>query len=124
MTDLPKPKPGIRKVWLPAEMKVAIREYCWRMRTKPSPFMVGIIQEVIDFPENFEGADIPPAGTDHQSVYIDPAVWEKGTEVAARYRVSLAGMIRVGVARELAAEGILWDVSTVRPRNDRIPDRE
>jgi len=119
-----EPKPRIRKVWLPAEMKVALREYCWRHRTKPSPFVVGIIQEVIESPHHFEDFEIPPAGQDHMSLYVYDEVWEAGLKAAEVYGVHLSAIIRAGIARELATEGIPWAVSTVRPRTDRIPIQE
>lgn len=124
MTTSPKPKPGIRKVWVSVEMKEALREYCWRRRTKTSPFVVGLIKEVIEFPEHFEGTAVPPAGSDHLSIYVDPAVWEEGSKTAKKFNVALAALLRVGIARELEEEGIPWDVSTPRPRNDHIPNLE
>ena len=114
----------VRKVWLPTAMKDAVREYCWRHRTKPSPFIATLIQEVIDFPEHFEDTDVPAAGLDNISVWIDSATWQKAVGVAKAYNTQLSAMIRVAVARELEAEGIPWDTSTPRPRNERIPAKE
>jgi hypothetical protein len=114
----------IRKVWLPGEMKEALREFCWRHRTKPSPFIVSIIEEVIESPHHFEDSDVPPAGQEHISVYVQDEVWFAGIEAAEPYGFPLSALIRVGIARELATEGIPWTTSTPRPRNDHIPIRE
>lgn len=105
-------------------MKSALQEYAWRNRSKPSVVIVGLIQEIVDHPERFEGAAVPPAGLDYASVYISEELWGQGVAVAETYDVKLSAMVRVGIARELAAEGIPWDVTTARPRNDHIPTRE
>jgi hypothetical protein len=105
-------------------MKTAMQELCWRRRTKPSPFITSIVQELIDTPEHFEDVDVPPAGLDYSSVYIDDATWQKGIEVAATLKTRVSAVVRVGIARELEEEGIPWDVSTIRPRKEHIPARE
>ena len=105
-------------------MKSAMQELCWRRRIKPSPFIAGLIQEITESPERYEGAAVPPAGLDYASVYVNDETWAQGMAVAETYDVKLSAMVRVGIARELAAEGIPWDVTTARPRNDHIPTRE
>jgi hypothetical protein len=114
----------VRKVWLPTPMKEAVREYCWRHRTKPSPYLAAIIQEVIDFPERFEDVGVPPAGLDNVSVWINTQTWNKAVKVAASYGVKLSAMVRVAIARDLEEASIPWDTSTLRPRNNHIPARE
>lgn len=105
-------------------MKAAMQEYCWRKRIKPSPYLAGLIREIIESPEKFEGASIPPAGLDYASVYVNDETWTQGMEVAEVYDVKLSAMVRVGIARDLTAEDIPWSVTTARPRNDSIPIRE
>lgn len=119
-----KPNPGIRKVWVPKEMKEALNEYCWRNRTKPSPFVVGLVREIVAFPERYEETEVPPAGQSHLSVYIEDSLWEEGLATAKSYKVHLSAMIRVGIARELESERIPWDTSTIRPKNTHIPMKE
>jgi len=119
-----KPSQRIRKVWLPSEMKAAMQEYCWKHRTKPSPFIAGIIQEIVDHPERYTGVLVPPAGLDYSSVYIDEETWQKGIDTATTHGTRLSAMVRVGIARELETEGIPYHVSTARPRNEYIPDQE
>lgn len=114
----------IRKVWVPREMKVAVRELCWQNRTKPSPYIAGIIHEIIEHPQGFEDAAVPPAGLDYLSVYISDDEWNKGLAVAEQYRVRLSALVRVAIARDLTKANIPWDVTTTRPRNDHIPTRE
>jgi hypothetical protein len=105
-------------------MKTAVRELCWRRRTKPSPFIAEIIEQAIDFPERFEDVDVPAAGLDNISVWISTERWAKGVETATALGTTLSAIVRVAVARELEEEGIQWDASTPRPRNVRIPSRE
>jgi hypothetical protein len=105
-------------------MKTAVKEYCWRQRTKPSPYIYGIIQEVIDFPEHFEGVAIPPAGGDNFSVWTDMDTWNRAIAVSVELNTRLSAMVRVAMARDLEEEGIPYHVSTVNPRNDYIPIRE
>lgn len=114
----------VRKVWLPTELKEAVKELCWRNRTKPSPYLLTLINEVIDFPEHFEDVDVPPAGLDNISVWVDSETWLKGVGTAAKAGASLSAMVRVAVIRDLDEAGIPWDVSTPRPRNAHIPARE
>jgi post-segregation antitoxin (ccd killing protein) len=122
----PKSRAGqpIRKVWLPATMKQAVNELCWRNRTKPSPYLLDIIQEVAEHSERFEGAHIPPAGNSYISVYIDDESWERGLAAAADLGVRLSALVRVAIARDLTEAHIPWDATTTRPRNDHIPIRE
>lgn len=117
-------KPQIRKVWLPTEMKEALAELCWKRRSKPSPYIVGIIQGFLDDPNRYAGAEIPPAGKDYSSVYIRDSVWFAAIKEAEDRGVRLSAVVRVAIAADLAEEGIPWDVSTARPQNKRIPDRE
>jgi len=105
-------------------MKTAVRELCWRNRTKPSPYLVGIIREITEHPERFEGEEIPPAGRDYLSLYIEDEAWERGLATAAEYNTRLSAMVRVAIARDLTKENIPWDVTMTRPRHDYIPMRE
>ena len=117
-------KPQIRKVWLPTEMKEALSELCWMQKTKPSPYIVGIIQGFLDDSDRYAGAEIPPAGKDYASVYIRDSVWFAAIKEAEDRGVRLSAVVRVGIAAGLAEAGIPWDVSTARPQNKRIPIRE
>lgn len=113
-----------RKVWMLSTMKEAIQERCWDKRVKASPWLATLIQQIIENPEQYEGATVPPAGPDYLSIYIADEKWLEGVEVAAMMHTRLGAMIRVAVARILEEEGIPWDVSTARPRNESIPIRE
>jgi hypothetical protein len=117
-------KPQIRKVWLPTEMKEAVAEFCWKNRTKPSPFIVELIQGYLDDPAKYAGQPIPPAGKDYSSVYIRDSIWSAAVEQAAQSGVRLSAVVRVAIAARLAEEGIPWDVTTARPKNEHIPIRE
>lgn len=119
-----KPSQKIRKVWLPNEMKTAMQELCWQNRTKPSPYIAGLIQSIVDEPSVCEGMAVPPAGLDYASVYVTDEVWYQGVEVATAYGTKLSAMVRALIARDLAEEGIPWDVTTARPRNEHIPKME
>jgi hypothetical protein len=114
----------VRKFWLATEMKEAVREYCWRKRIKPSAYVRSIVLEIIEFPENFEDADVPPAGRNDISVWIEPEDWNKAVAVAASYGTNVGPMIRVAIDRDLREEGIPYHVSTINPRRERIPVRE
>lgn len=111
-------------MWLPTEMKTAVRELCWRRRTKPSPYIAEVIDNAINFPEQYEDVDVPAAGLDNISVWITSERWADGVRVAEGLGTTLSAIVRVAVARDLEAEGIQWDASTPRPRNVRIPARE
>ena len=113
-----------RKVWLPTEIREAISGYSGTLGVAPSPLVGQVIEDIIGDPRSFEDSAVPPAGPNYISVYVNAELWNQGVEVAHSYGVSLGAMIRVGLARRLAAEGIPWDVTTVRPRNSRIPIRE
>lgn len=119
-----KPSQRIRKVWLPTELKTAVYDWAWANQTKPSPVAAKIIAHIIEDPESYVGKAIPPAGKDYLSVYIPEEVWAEGTEVAAKYRTTLSGMVRVGLNDLLDTNNITWDASTPRPRNAVIPSRE
>jgi hypothetical protein len=119
-----KPSQRIRKVWLPTEMKTAMQEYCWRHRTKPSPFISEIIREIIADPNIYAGLAVPPAGLDYSSVYVDDETWEKGSYVAEAQSIRLGAMVRVGIAKKLEEESIPWSVTTPRPQNRFIPAEE
>ena len=114
----------VRKVWVPATMKTAVIELCWRNRTKPSPYLLELIHEISEHPERFEGEHIPPAGNSYISVYIDDESWERGLAVAAEWNTRLSAVVRVAIARDLTEANIPWDATTARPRNDHIPIRE
>lgn len=124
MTTPSNPERKVRKVWLPTEMKTAVRELCWRRRTKPSPYIAEVIDNAINFPEQYEDVDVPAAGLDNISVWITSERWADGVRVAEGLGTTLSAIVRVAVARDLEAEGIQWDASTPRPRNVRIPARE
>ena len=124
MAQISRANQPIRKVWVPREMKVAVRELCWQNRTKPSPYIAGLIRDIIASPDGFESAPVPPAGLDYLSVYISDDEWNKGLAVAERYRVRLSALVRVAIARDLTKANIPWDVTTIRPRDDYIPKRE
>lgn len=117
-------KPKIRKVWLPTEMKEAVAELCWKRRTKPSPYIAGLIQGFLNAPNQYGGRAIPPAGKDYASVYIHDSLWTAGAERAEQIGVTLSAVVRVAIAVDLEAEGIPWDVTTARPKNEHIPMRE
>lgn len=124
MTDRSPGSVMYHKVWLASEMKEAVLVYCERENIKPSPLIGRVVQEVVDEPELFAGEAIPPAGPNYVSVYMADDTWDSGAEVAASFGVPLGAMIRVGLARLLALEGIPWDVTTARPRNRHIPKME
>lgn len=117
-------KPNVRKVWLPSEMKAAVEHYCWTKRTKPSPYIVSLIERIIANPTEFAGASIPPAGTAYASIYVHDDVWLEGGAVAKRLGTRLSALVRVAIAADLAAEGIPWDATTKRPLNEHIPVSE
>jgi hypothetical protein len=123
MTDQ-KPTTVYRKVWLPTEIRDVLNGYCQRHDTKPSPLVGQLILGIIEDPAQYEGWAVPPAGPNYISVYVDAELWERGVETAGSYGVHLGAMVRVALAHLLAADDIPWDVSTVRPRNSRIPNRE
>jgi len=112
---------SIRKVWVPTEMKTAIETLCWQKRTRPSPFIVSIIEGFLADPDAYRGAEIPPAGRDYVSLYIDDSVWREATDTADSMGTRLSAVVRVGVARVLAEEGIPLEVHAARPRHERIP---
>lgn len=114
-----RPNQPIRKVWLPTDMKTAVRELCWQNRTKPSPYLAGLVREVIEHPEEFSGAP-PPAGGGYISLYIDDETWAEGVASAAAYHATLSAMVRVAIVRDLTKASIPWPVTTV----EHIPARE
>lgn len=115
---------AIRKVWVPTAMKEALAEYCWRHRTKPSPLIVAIIDEYVADPGKFSGMPIPPAGTNNVSVYLALDYWDAAVEVATKHGTRLSAVIRAELGRRIADEGIPWDATSPRPRNERIPELE
>ena len=124
MTEKKSATTVYRKVWLPTEIREAINRYCEINGLQPSPLAGLVIEEIVADPTAFEDSAVPPAGPNYISVYVGTELWSEGVKVAHSYGVSLGAMIRVGLARRLAEQGIPWDVTTVRPRNSRIPIRE
>lgn len=111
----------IKKVWLPTEMKVAVKELCWRRHTQPSPFLLSVIENLIEDPTPTEGEEVPPAGGDYLSVYLPKEVWEAGVALASTYGVRLSALVRVRLAQILMDEDIPWAVSPPRPQKKLIP---
>ena len=109
----------IRKVWLPLDMKTAVKELCWQNRTKPSPYLVGLVREVSAHPEQFAGAP-PPAGGGYISLYIDDESWKEGVAVATAHHTTLSAMVRVAIVRDLTKASIPWPVTTA----EHMPARE
>lgn len=124
MTEKKSATTVYRKVWLPTEIREAINGYGSMLSIASSPLVGQVIEDIISDPRSFEGSAVPPAGPNYISVYVSTELWNEGVQVARSYGVSLGAMIRVGLARRLAEQGIPWDVTTVRPRNSRIPFRE
>jgi len=114
-----RPNQPIRKVWLPLDMKSAVKELCWQDRTKPSPYLVGLIHEVTENPDDFID-DPPPAGGGYISVYIDDLSWEKGIEVGHTNGTTLSAMVRKAIVRDLTKASIPWPVITA----EHMPARE
>ncbi len=117
-------KPRIRKVWLPTELKGALEELCWEKRTKPSPFIVKIITNFLADPKQYGGLPVPPAGKDYASVYISDDVWIPAVDLADSMGTRLSAVVRAAIADSLNKNGIPWDVTTPRPKNEHIPIRE
>jgi hypothetical protein len=115
------PAQNYRKVWLPTEVREAIKDYADRNDTKPSPLIAQIVQQIVDDPKQYGGADVPAAGPNYISAYVNPALWEQGMEAVAPYGVHLGSVIRVELRRRLAADGVPWEATSVRPKNVRIP---
>lgn len=113
----------IRKVWLPVDMKVAVREMCWRNRTKPSPYIAGLVREVSENPEQFAGAP-PPAGGGYISLYIDDETWTNGVALATSQGTTLSAMVRVAIVRDLTLAGIPWPATTPDMRKSDMPKKE
>jgi len=105
-------------------MKDALREYCWRKRTKPSTYVREVVQQIIEFPEMFEDVDVPPAGRNDLSVWVEPDDWNKAVAVADTLGTRVSAMIRVAIDRDLQEEGIPYHVSTISPKHEHIPRKE
>lgn len=124
MTENKAPTMVYRKVWLPTEIRESIGRYCEANALQPSPLVASVIEEIVEDHRTYEDSAVPPAGPNYISVYVSAELWSEGVKTAHTYGVSLGAMIRVGLARRLAAQDIPWDVTTTRPRNSRIPVRE
>jgi hypothetical protein len=124
MTEQKQATSVYRKVWLPTEIREAVSRFCETNGLQASPLVGSLIEEIVEDPTGYEDSAVPPAGPNYISVYVSAELWNQGIEVAHSYGVSLGAMLRVGLARRLAEQGIPWDVTTVRPRNSRIPIRE
>lgn len=113
----------IRKVWLPIEMKSAVKEMCWENRTKPSPYIAGLVREVSRHPEQFAGAP-PPAGGGYISLYIDDETWANGVALAKAHGTTLSAMVRVAIVRDLTMADIPWSATTPDTRKSDMPKLE
>lgn len=113
----------IRKVWLPTDMKTAVRELCWRNRTKPSPYLTALVREVTENPRQFL-VGTPPAGGGYISLYIDDETWKRGVATATEYHTTLSAMVRTAILRDLTEAGIPWPVTNAVEEPEDIPARE
>jgi hypothetical protein len=100
-------------------MKTAVKELCWQNRTKPSPYLAGLVREVSEHPDQFSGA-APPAGGGYISLYIDNETWTEGVAQATAHGSTLSAMVRVAIVRDLTMASIPWPVTTV----EHMPARE
>jgi hypothetical protein len=104
-------------------MKSAVKELCWRNRTKPSPYLAGLVREVTENPREFL-VGTPPAGGGYISLYIDDETWKSGVATATQYQTTLSAMVRTAILRDLTAAGIPWPVTIAVEEPEDIPARE
>ena len=117
-------KKATRKVGMSPLMLDVVKEMCWRWKTRPSPYIVGIIERIVEEPKGPGGLPVPPAGDTGASIHIDPDLWDTAKKVAAARGTTMHAMIWAAVQLDLTLENIPWDASTKRPQNAHIPIQE